>query len=504
MAGGSDEIATNRHQLQLGGVATNGHQLQSEETSTKGHWQQSGEIDASSEDTVLHIISGWNETARNTVAWILEQYHLANDYAQRCEQEKREIEEEKDQIIADQASELASLKETLTIQIKKNDDLIERCHRYEDKEQQRWLEEKHREAVIQHQDLSGNEKIVGLVLLDEIRQKQADPHEETVVVMEQVAQKTGVSPSTVCRVNKTMNQLNGWEYKLGEKIETESGDYYTPVSIRMLNFLDDPMKIRKEKTPGGPRVKGDRFALTYARETDQVHLDALPGTAADADINKAIKAIIEGRYLISEQLHRFANSNLQESEKQDAFAQFVAQIPNQVDRSEKQDAFANDKQQLAQAQQILTTLGLDKHSFQKSMNNGEILHKMQEILDNPSKSEKELTWLRKGLVRILASEKQDAFHGPVAPQPITQTEKHHEIPTAFNMWGPVEGKNMPICQATWELNAEGKPAGFKNGHHEEVVKKVKCGSTDWYYSAAHGRRACRKCDTPLPEEIITA
>ncbi len=343
------------------------------------------------------------------------------------------------------------------------DDFIERCRRYEEKEQEHWLHEKHQDAILENQDLNGNEKIIGLVMLDEIRQKQADPHEEAVLIMEQVAQKAGVSPSTVCRVNKLMNNMNGWEYKLGDKVQ-ENGNYYTPVSIRMQNFLDEPGLLRKEKTAGGARVKGcknpvcpsngndqaaDRFVITYCRDCETVSLDSLPGTPGGADIKKAVAAIREGRYLISEQLNNFSNnSNLL--------------IADETPSNKKQVAF----ELIAQPEAELTDQATIVAAIAPSI-------EMQNVLDQAD---------------LHLPEKQVAFELPAA-LPAEKVEK-----SAFEIWGNVEEKVI-VCHARILLNKNGEIARKL----EPVVSSRRCGSTHWRWSDAIGSRICDECWTPQPE-----
>jgi len=366
------------------------------------------------------------------------------------------LERDTDTIIAEKDQIIAGLREENAEYLQKIEDLNERCRRHENKEQERWLHEKHQDAILENQDLNGNEKIIGLVMLDEIRQKQADPHEETTLIMEQVASKAGVSPSTVCRVNKLMNNLNGWEYKLGDKV-LENGNYYTPVSIRMQNFLDEPGLLRKEHTAGGARIKGcknpvcpangndqaaDRFAITYCRDCETVSLDSLPGTPGGADIKKAVAAIREGRYLISEQLNNFSNnSNL---------------LIADDETPEKQVAFELTTQPEAELPALASVVVAVAPSI--------------EMPNAPDQAELHLP------------EKQLAFEP--AAQPETRI-------SAFETWGPVEEK-VVTCHALVLLNKIGEVAHKL----EPVVSSRQCGSTSWQWSDVDQARICAECWTP--------
>src|SRR5262249_7595110 len=49
---------------------------------------------------------------------------------------------------------------------------------------------------------------------------------------------------------------------------------------------------------------------------------------------------------------------------------------------------------------VLRGYGEHRHTYLREMTNGEIIHKMQEIIDNQQRSSQELEWLHKGLTRV--------------------------------------------------------------------------------------------------------
>ena len=55
------------------------------------------------------------------------------------------------------------------------------------------------------------------------------------------------------------------------------------------------------------------------------------------------------------------------------------------------------------ARKILVAHGEDQHTFLPGITNGEIIYKMQQIADNETRSEQELTWFQRGVDKVLAS-----------------------------------------------------------------------------------------------------
>ncbi len=58
-------------------------------------------------------------------------------------------------------------------------------------------------------------------------------------------------------------------------------------------------------------------------------------------------------------------------------------------------------QQLHHIRTILLEQGQGRHTYLKQMTNGEIIQKMQQIIEDENRTEYQLTWLRKGLNLIL-------------------------------------------------------------------------------------------------------
>ena len=60
-----------------------------------------------------------------------------------------------------------------------------------------------------------------------------------------------------------------------------------------------------------------------------------------------------------------------------------------------------DVQRFILLRNIIAKNGLDRHTYQRSMTNGEIIQKMHEIICNQQRSEREAEWLHKGLIAIM-------------------------------------------------------------------------------------------------------
>jgi ATP-dependent DNA helicase DinG len=76
-----------------------------------------------------------------------------------------------------------------------------------------------------------------------------------------------------------------------------------------------------------------------------------------------------------------------------------------------QSFFSNireDVQRFILLRKVIASKGLDKHTYQRGMTNGEIIQKMNEIICNQQRSKREAEWLRQGLIAIMEKSQQGA------------------------------------------------------------------------------------------------
>lgn len=173
-------------------------------------------------------------------------------------------------------------------------------------------------------------------------------------VMEQVAERLGLSPSQLTRINKTQKTAGSWKYQVDRTFKERIGKkeiYECTVTVELDKLLSDPESIQKPEGPkgahqGGTRVRlcqdcgsddMDRYALEYCRSCGKAHPQLLPGLRGDANIDDAITAIKEDRYTVQDHLHDYAAQG--DEQKHDAFN--ITQVIHELEEELTEDQTSN-------------------------------------------------------------------------------------------------------------------------------------------------------------------
>jgi AraC-like DNA-binding protein len=268
-------------------------------------------------------------------------------------------------------------------------------------------------------------------------------------VMEQVAERLGVSESTLTRKNQQMSQAGAWFYDVERTFKERVGTgrhakeiYDVKVTVALDKLVTSPESIQKpeEKLHGGVRVKRcknpdcgsddlDQFGAEYCRSCKSVHLKAMPGLRGDANVFEAMEAIGAGRVTIQDHLYDYATLDSLPDPDED------------LDMTSKHDAFSIEE--IAALDAEISQLKIDPVSEELPVED-----------DGP-------------------------------------TSKHDAFPIIAPEHLPIVARET-ACKARIALNKDGQRARAL----EKIVSQQVCGSTCWQWSKEDNCRICAECWTP--------
>lgn len=192
--------------------------------------------------------------------------------------------ERKDQIIADQAERL-HLRDTRIANLEFIFD---------------WLRD-----LFRNPNLTAAVKIVLFQYFWHVSSLRVDIHTKTGIMMERIAQDSGISVDTVRRANKFLVKRTDTLAVESETKIRNDGQYKTYVNIQLLDIMTpDQIKVYREdgeSKQGGERKKGcpkcgchyqHRYTVTHCPECGEVAIYGQPGNRKDADPRKMMDAIV--------------------------------------------------------------------------------------------------------------------------------------------------------------------------------------------------------------------
>jgi len=194
------------------------------------------------------------------------------------------------------------------------------------------LQRSYEKKINANTTLDSSTKIIATEVIREIATKNDDPHTPMVVVQEDIAEKCGVSASTVGRVVKKVAKAGGWDAQRSKPIDLGNGKYKTETAFALKNIIDRPDLVLFEKHSGGARLRVDKgtgealdtMSMDYSRSQEQVVLRMLPGQRGDLNPMNFITAIKEDRYFFDPHTHNRVLNLTQGEQKQDAFSELIA------------------------------------------------------------------------------------------------------------------------------------------------------------------------------------
>jgi len=270
--------------------------------------------------------------------------------------------------------------------IQERDDLRETCRRHNQKDVYTQEYEQKCRSIrrLDYTQMTSSSKLVALDYLEEAYTRHPDMRyltEPFNVIVSQVAERVGLSPSQMTEINKTGKKSGAWSYNVDRKWKAAIGKgkdkkdiYDCEVTVTLDKLVNAPGSIekplgKKGAYQGGGRVKTcrdcgsddmDDYGLEYCRSCKKAHIRFLPGIRSDANILEAVQAVKENRVTIDEHIYQYSQSeDDDQDQKHHAFSpDDLAEIEEELVEQTQDPMIATKTEQKQDAFSLETTLEL--------------------------------------------------------------------------------------------------------------------------------------------------
>jgi hypothetical protein len=269
----------------------------------------------------------------------------------------------------------------------------ERISRADKEMRQQKVDEARRRILrLPNTKMGSSDKLVALDYLEQAAARFYEIHDlitPFTTVMEHMAERIGLSPSQLTRINKTQKKAKAWNYDVERTFVRQEGKkkiYQCEVTVALDKIITDPNGIEKPVGKSGAHQGGarerrckhcgsddlDRVAVEYCRNCKKSDIQMLPGLRSDCNTDEIIASIKQDEFTIQDHLYDYTHPDDEDSDEEahhiftsEDLAEMDAELAPDTNE-QKHDAFIQPELTAAPEEENVSLPGQDDDHCQST------------------------------------------------------------------------------------------------------------------------------------------